>query len=303
MSTRWDFTLKISAGERRTTETMKRIVIIFLFVFTVCLSMGTVYADNQTKTPSPDQKNTEAQKTVTDNVANNTQDVTNAVTGQADFVYTYIPNRVYKIYCTETRITEIQLQAGESSVKVDGADSVQWIIDQVESGGGSAKQVHINIKPIKQNISTNFYIYTDRHVYHIEAYAGDFYTPIITWTYPQEEKLALLRQQEKEQQLEEDTIPLGQGNMALENLCFKYQISGGNYPWKPVLVFDDGSKTYIQMPAAMKSSEAPALFVKDGKTLALVNYRLKNNYYIVDRLGKCFEMHAGKEVVKIKKQK
>jgi P-type conjugative transfer protein TrbG len=281
---------------------MKRILIL-LFVFTVCLSVSLVYADNKTSTPSPDPKSNDAQKTVIDNVAGNTQDVTNAITGQADFVYTYIPNRIYKIYCTETRITEIQLQAGESNVKVDGADSVQWIIDQVESGSGNKKQVHINIKPIKQNISTNFYIYTDRHVYHIEAYAGGFYTPIISWTYPREDKLALLRQQEKEQQLENDTISLGQDNMALENLCFKYQISGGNYPWKPSLVFDDGSKTYIQMPATMKSSEAPALFVKDGKTLALVNYRLKNNYYIVDRLGECFEMRAGKEVVQIKKQK
>jgi type IV secretion system protein VirB9 len=264
--------------------------------------MAVVYADGQTSPQSTDQKAADAQKTVTDNVTHNTQDVTSAITGQADFVYTYIPNRVYKVYCTETRITEIQLQPGESNVKVDGADSVQWIIDQVESGSSNTRQVHINIKPIKSNISTNFYIYTDQHAYHIEAYAGDFYTPIIRWTYPQEEKLALLRQQEKEQQLENDSIPLGQANMSLESLCFKYQIYGWDYPWKPVLVFDDGLKTYIQMPAAMKSSEAPALFVKDGKTLALVNYRIKNNYYIVDRLGESFEMHVGKKVVKIKKQ-
>jgi P-type conjugative transfer protein TrbG len=281
---------------------MKKIIIFLSLVFTICLSIAVVYADGQTSPQSTEQKATDAQKTVTDNVTHNTQDVTSAITGQADFVYTYIPNRVYKIYCTETRISEIQLQPGESNVKVDGADSVQWIIDQVESGSGNTKQVHINIKPIKSNISTNFYIYTDRHVYHVEAYAGDFYTPIIRWTYPQEEKLALLRQQEKEQQLENDSIPLGQDNMTLESLCFKYQISGWDYPWKPVLVFDDGLKTYIQMPATMKSSEAPALFVKDGKTLALINYRIKNNYYIVDRLGDRFELHVGKKVVKINKQ-
>jgi type IV secretion system protein VirB9 len=282
---------------------MKRITAFLLIIFTVCLSVSLADADNQNPTPSPDPKLNDAQKTVTDHVANNTQDVTNAITGQADFVYTYVPNRVYKIYCTDTRITEIQLQTGESNVKVDGADSVQWIIDQVESGSGNMKQVHINIKPIKQNISTNFYVYTDRHVYHIEAYAGSFYTPVINWTYPQENKLALLRQQEKEQQLENDTILLGQDFMTLEGLNFNYQISGWNYPWKPVMAFDDGSKTYIQMPAMMSSSEAPALFVKDGKTLALVNYRLKNNYYIVDRLGERFEMRVGKAGVQIKKQK
>jgi P-type conjugative transfer protein TrbG len=282
---------------------MKKFTVLLLVVLTVCLSMAVVYADDQTPASSADPKTTDVQKAVTDSASHNTQDITNAVVGQADFVYPYVPNRVYKVYCTETRLSEIELQPGEAGVKVDGADSVQWIIDQVESGNGDSKQVHINIKPIKPNISTNFYIYTDHHVYHIEAYAGDFYTPIIRWTYPQEERLALLRQQEKEQQLENEEIPLGQDNMTLESLCFKYQISGWNYLWKPVLAFDDGTKTYIQMPAAMQSSEAPALFVKDGKTLALVNYRVKNNYYIVDRLGECFEMRVGKKAVRIQKQK
>ena len=282
---------------------MKRTTLVILFVIILCFSVSVVAEGNQTATPSPDPKTTDAKQTVMGNTAANTQDATNAITGQADFVYTYVPNRVYKIYCMETRITEIQLQTGEANVKVDGADSVQWIIDQVESGSGNTKQVHINLKPIKPNISTNLYIYTDRHAYHLEAYAGDFYTPIITWTYPQEDQLVLLRQQEQKQQLENETIPLGQDQVSLASLCFNYQISGGNYPWKPVLVFDDGAKTYFQMPATMQSSEAPALFIKDGKTLALVNYRLKNNYYIVDRLGECFELHVGKSVVKIKKQK
>jgi len=282
---------------------MKRIAILLLSILTVCLSVAVAATGSPTATPSPDPKTSDVKQTVTVNTVANTQDVTTAVTGQADFVYTYVPNRVYKIYCMETRITEIQLQAGEANVKVDGADSVQWLIDQVESGSGNAKQVHINLKPIKPNISTNLYIYTDRHVYHLEAYAGDFYTPIIAWTYPQEDQLVLLRQQEQQQQLENETIPLGQDQVPLASLCFNYQISGGNYPWKPVLVFDDGSKTYFQMPAAMQASEAPALFVKDGKTLALVNYRLKNNFFIVDRLGECFELHAGKAVVKIKRQK
>ena len=281
---------------------MKRILIFLLIVYLICLSVA-VCAANQSVTPSPDPKTTDAKLIVTGNSADNTQDVTTAVTGQADFIYPYVPDRVYKIYCMETRITEIQLQTGETNVKVDGADSVQWIIDQVESGSGNAKQMHINLKPVKSNISTNLYIYTDRHVYHLEAYAGDFYTPIIAWTYPQEDHLALLRQQEQQQQQENETIPLGQDQVSLESLCFQYQISGGNYPWRPLLVFDDGSKTYFQMPAAMQSDEAPALFVKDGKTLALVNYRLKNDCYIVDRLGECFELRAGKAVVQIKRLK
>ena len=41
---------------------------------------------------------------------------------------------------------------------------------------------------------------------------------------------------------------------------------------------------YIQMPPEMKSSEAPALLVNAGGGTQMVNYRVKGNYYVVDRL-------------------
>ena len=55
--------------------------------------------------------------------------------------------------------------------------------------------------------------------------------------------------------------------------------------WSPVRVFDDGSKTFIQFPPGLASSEAPALFIVSfqGNT-QLVNYRVQGDYYIVDRL-------------------
>ena len=53
----------------------------------------------------------------------------------------------------------------------------------------------------------------------------------------------------------------------------------------PTQVFDDGHKTFVRFPAAMLDREAPALFVlsSTGDT-QLVNYRVKNDTYIVDRL-------------------
>jgi len=89
---------------------------------------------------------------------------------------------------------------------------------------------------------------------------------------------------------------------------FNYKIEeksgffGGSYSWTPKMVFDDGQKTHIQMAATMSSGEAPALFVSDGKEVMLVNYRVKKNYYIVDRLFAQAEMRNGlKEIVVIKK--
>lgn len=255
--------------------------------------------EEQTQKPLNQESDTTEQKTAADNVVKNTQNLAGSVTNQAGFVYTYLPNQIYKVYCTENRITDIQLQPGEEILYIGGADTVRWTIDKDVSGSGPAKQWHIFVKPQKGDLTTNFVITTDRHIYHLDVYAKAWCTPIINWAYPQEDKLAVMRRQE----YINESISLGENNMQLENMNFNYQISGRNYPWKPKLVFDDGLKVYFQMPETMRSHEAPALFVKDGKNLLLVNYRVKNGYYIVDRLFDEAEMRNGKEVIKIKASK
>jgi type IV secretion system protein VirB9 len=73
-------------------------------------------------------------------------------------------------------------------------------------------------------------------------------------------------------------------NVDPAQLNFAYTVGGPNVPWKPIRAFDDGSHVYIQMPPRMKSSEAPALLVDAGSGTQMVNYRVKGNYYVVDRL-------------------
>ncbi len=64
-----------------------------------------------------------------------------------------------------------------------------------------------------------------------------------------------------------------------------YTIRGGDEHIRPVRVFDDGAKTFIQMPAELQHREAPVLLVvgNDGKG-EMTNYRVKDQTYIVDRL-------------------
>jgi type IV secretion system protein VirB9 len=68
-------------------------------------------------------------------------------------------------------------------------------------------------------------------------------------------------------------------------MYFDYKIKGGDATIRPVRVFDDGKKTYIQISEAAKNREAPILVVigTDGKQ-EMVNYRVKDDMYIVDRL-------------------
>ncbi|HOJ78513.1 MAG TPA: P-type conjugative transfer protein TrbG [Bacillota bacterium] len=256
-------------------------------------------------TPLAGERNREAKNATLDNVKKNTQDIPDAIAKQADFAFTYIPNQIYKVYCQAERLTDIQLQPGEEILFIGAGDTVRWMVDKDVSGSGSNRRWHIYIKPLRGGISTNLIINTDRRAYHLEVYASNWYTPIVNWVYPQDEKMALARQQAEQFKFDKENIIVGEGTGKLspEELNFKYKILGGNYKWKPTMVFDDGLKTYLKMPETMVADEAPVLFIKDGKKLLLVNYRVKNGYYIVDRLFKEAVLRVGKKNVTIKNLK
>ena len=72
-------------------------------------------------------------------------------------------------------------------------------------------------------------------------------------------------------------------------------------------VVDDGQKIYIQFPEGLAVSEAPPLFITDGddKIGKLVNYRVKGEYYIVDRLFDFAELRLGEKnqtIVRIERE-
>ena len=98
---------------------------------------------------------------------------------------------------------------------------------------------------------------------------------------------------QRRNQTAQATVPIDTG-LALENLRFRYAISGSQPPWKPLRAFDDGRKVYIQFPAGIAQGELPPLFVigaeGDGQ---LVNYRFRPPYYIVDRLFGAAELRLG----------
>ena len=65
-------------------------------------------------------------------------------------------------------------------------------------------------------------------------------------------------------------------------------------PWCPLRAFDDGQKTYIQFPPKVAVTEAPPLFVMGRNGDAqLANYRVKGDWYIVDRLFDKAELRLG----------
>ena len=71
----------------------------------------------------------------------------------------------------------------------------------------------------------------------------------------------------------------------MDNLYFDYRVTGGDEYMRPIRVVDDGKKTFIQMSPGAGVREAPVLvgLGPEGKA-EMVNYRVKGDLYVVDRL-------------------
>ena len=210
-------------------------------------------------------------------------------------VYPFAQGALYQVYAAPGEVTDVALQEGEQLVgsgPVAAGDTVRWIIGDTESGTGASKRIHILIKPTRPEITSNLVINTDRRTYFLELRSAEkTYMASVSWQYPEDQLIALRRQNANA----EATTPIVTG-VDISRLRFRYAIEGDSPPWRPVSAFDDGSKVYIEMPAGISQGEAPPLFVigpeGDGQ---LVNYRVRQNYYIVDRLFAAAELRMGGE--------
>lgn len=214
-------------------------------------------------------------------------------------VYPYTEGALYRLYAAPERVSDIALQPGEKLTAVSAGDTVRWVIGDTTSGSGDNQRIHVLVKPFASGLKTNLVITTDRRAYHLQLESTEKTSmAAISWTYPQDQITALRRRN-----AEADAATPVASNVALENLRFRYAISGDNPPWRPVRAFDDGHKVYIEFPRRIDQGEAPPLFVvgADGSN-ELVNYRMRGNYYIVDRLFAAAELRLGakpQQVVRI----
>jgi type IV secretion system protein VirB9 len=214
-------------------------------------------------------------------------------------VYPFTEGALYRLYAAPERISDIALQPGEKLASVSAGDTARWIIGDTQSGSGEVQQVHVLVKPFAPNLKTNLVIATDRRSYHVQMEStAKTFMAAISWTYPQDQ-LTILRRKNAEA---EAAAPVA-SDVSLEHLRFRYTISGDSPPWKPARAFDDTRKVYIEFPRRIDQGEAPPLFIvgADGGS-ELVNYRVRGNYYIVDRLFAAAELRLGtdpQQVVRI----
>jgi P-type conjugative transfer protein TrbG len=207
-------------------------------------------------------------------------------------VYPFTEGALYRLYAAPEQVSDITLQPGETLSSVSAGDTVRWVVGDTTSGSGGAKQAHVLVKPFASGLKTNLVIMTDRRSYHLVLESTDRTSmAAISWTYPQDQLIALHQRNERA----DAAAPIAEG-VALEDLHFRYAVTGDRPPWRPVRAFDDGAHVYIEFPSRIDQGEAPPLFVvgPDGDN-QLVNYRVRRNYYIVDRLFAAAELRLGRD--------
>ena len=202
------------------------------------------------------------------------------------------------IVCAPLRVCIIELQSGERLVgEPHIGDAVRWNISPAMFGHVDSATTIIVLKPQNPGLDTNLLVTTDRRAYYLRLLSKpEDYVARVAFAYPEDENNNAKWQEQLAKQKEQEgksTITKLPGS-SVDSLCFDYSVKIKSKALKPVRVFDDGQKTFIQISRETQTREAPVLVVlgRDGKQ-EMVNYRVKGDMYIVDRLFDRAELILG----------
>jgi P-type conjugative transfer protein TrbG len=209
------------------------------------------------------------------------------------------------IVCAILQVTDIELEPGEVVTQVNVGDTTRWSVESAVSGSGSEQTQHLIVKPRDIGLTTSLVVTTDHRTYHLilvsdekefmhsvrfvydhEKTAQPASTPMpaAAAPTPTPRRVAADPPRPRHQPLDGKRVAL----MEADDTDDGYVVSG-KADWRPVTVYSKGGKTYIEMPASVRHKEAPVLFEETRKGLfhhekILVNYRVKGQWYVVDKV-------------------
>ena len=208
------------------------------------------------------------------------------------------------VVCAPLKLCDIALEPGELVNDVKVGDQARWVLSGAVVGADERRVEHIIIKPKQAGLENTLFIATNRRGYLIslsshaednmgkvgfvyddasDSISGDNLSSggaNHSGLHGLESGRPDSMQGEKEVDVITDKDILG------NNLNFNYRVSGDSVKWKPIRVYDDGIKTFIDFDIKkIQGRELPALMVYDTNSLgALINYRVQRGRYIVDGL-------------------
>ena len=179
------------------------------------------------------------------------------------------------VIASPLRISRIELEQGEQVVGQAIGDSHRWQIDYTLQGEGETSRVIFLVKPIIDNIATNFVITTNRRVYDITLKAPRleedttnptiYFTRGISFYYPGEKSSQLNQRLRNDQRELRQAIEKQQRVEEPEPVFERYVTEEGRYgfPWVPEEIWDNGRHVFIRLPdeAVIDAHELPGVFV------------------------------------------
>ena len=224
-----------------------------------------------------------------------TQDAINSQ-GNSTMVFTYAPEQLYKIYCRRGYLTDLAFKKGEAIQFVGGGDTAGWSVSTTTVDGTA----HLYIKPIVETSTTNLIVTTTKRSYQLILNTSNWYNPMVYWTYGAEDHADALLQKQQDNALRTGSV----GVTSVEDLDFNYKVSGKNKEYKPEAVFSDGQRVYLKY-ATLPKQQVPIFIQEQGrKGMTLVNYRQKDNYYIIEATFEKAQLRVSeRETVTIEKKR
>ncbi|MGT2460240.1 TrbG/VirB9 family P-type conjugative transfer protein (plasmid) [Cupriavidus basilensis] len=210
-------------------------------------------------------------------------------------MFTYSPDAIFRVLTTPGTITHLELEAGEGIVETPAiGDSIQWRV----SGGPR----NLYLKPLRPNLTTTLTVVTDKRTYQLELRSGEpgakrFQK--VTFHYPDEEAALTLKERDKVEAVVADKARLKSQELGgapdPTAYVFDYDLEG-DAPFKPITVFNDGRQTFLRLPTVQ---DQPGVFLYEDDKPSLVNYVVKGDYVIVDRVANKLLLKLGKREVRV----
>lgn len=202
-----------------------------------------------------------------------------------------------QVVCQPLQLCDISFEPGEfmTSNPIIG-DDVRWTVYDAVSKENNNSVQHLTLKPHEAGLDTSLMVPTNKRTYMIRLRSSNFgYVSRIAFYYPKEFNITpQLQKQALQNQTNVDGIKLNK-TTGIENLDFNYEIKGSSsIKWKPLRAFSDENHTYIQMPADLRSTDAPTFNVIGPDDIPeIVNWDLINNVYVIDKIFSKAEMIMG----------
>ena len=200
-----------------------------------------------------------------------------------------------KLTCSPTRACDVQMQPLEKVKKVILGDGVNWTWQPADSIEQGKPVQHVVFQPRDNAIESNVIITTDHRTYHIKLYAPKqegVYLNRVGFYYPQdlvqswEDKAGV----ESAAQTKAQSVNVMPMAVSPEKLAFDYRIDG-DADFRPVRVFNDNERVYLEMPDSLRNGTNPVLLLLDAQNKAMVTtYRREEDpethkvHFVVDKL-------------------